>query len=389
VGVGWEMAMLQDAAGGRAEREPLHRLVVKIGSSTLAEASGLLNRAAIARLTDQVAALHAAGWDVVLVSSAAVAAGKSCLGDLRHRRDIPAKQMLAAIGQPRLMRAYDEAFARHGIIVAQALLTRHDLAERQGYLNARSTLLGLLHYRVVPIINENDVVATHELRFGDNDNLSAVVANLVDADLLLLLTDIDGLYTADPRVDPSARLIPEVSRIDAGIERLAGGTHPRTHGTGGMVTKLQAARTALRSGVTVVIANGGADRVIERVAQGEAIGTRFLPERPRRATAREAWLNTAIAAKGTLTVDDGAARVLREEGRSLLPAGVRAISGRFGRGDPVEVRDLAGNRLAYGLVNYSSADLARIIGLHSSAIEATLGYYYGDEVMHRNNLVLL
>lgn len=383
--------MAQDAAGGRSEREWARRLVVKIGSSTLAEASGLLNRAAIARLTDQVARLHAAGWDVVLVSSAAVAAGKSCLGDLRHRRDIPAKQMLAAIGQPRLMRAYDEAFARHGIIVAQALLTRHDLAERQGYLNARSTLLGLLHYRVIPIINENDVVATHELRFGDNDNLSAVVANLVDADLLLLLTDIDGLYTADPRVDPQARLIPEVTRIDASIERLAGGVSPRAgnHGTGGMVTKLQAARTALRSGVTVVIANGGVERVIERVAQGEPIGTRFLPERPRRATAREAWLNTAIAARGTLTVDDGAARVLREGGRSLLPAGVRTISGRFGRGDPVEVRDLAGNRLAYGLVNYSSADLARIIGLHSSAIEATLGYYYGDEVMHRNNLVLL
>jgi glutamate 5-kinase len=382
--------MGQGAAGGQ-EGEGVRRLVVKIGSSTLAEASGLLNLAAVAGLVDQIAALHSAGLDVALVSSAAVAAGKESLRHLRHRRDIPAKQMLAAIGQPRLMRAYDAAFARHGIVVAQALLTRHDLAERQGYLNARSTLLGLLHHRVVPIINENDVVATHELRFGDNDNLSAVVANLVDADLLLLLTDIDGLYTADPRVEPAATLISEVTHIDAGIERLAGGGSGRSggHGTGGMVTKLQAARTALRSGVTVVIAHGGAERVIERVARGEALGTRFVPERPRRATAREAWLNTAIAAKGALTVDDGAARALRDEGKSLLPAGVREISGRFGRGDSVEVRDLAGARVAYGLVNYSSADLARIIGQHSRAIEATLGYSNGDEVMHRNNLVLL
>ena len=373
------------------EGEPVRRLVVKIGSSTLAQASGLLNAKAIQRLTDQVAALHADGLDVVMVSSAAVVAGKSQLGDLRHRRDIPAKQMLAAVGQPRLMQAYDAAFAAHGIVVAQALLTRHDLAERLGYLNARLTLLGLLDQRVVPIVNENDVVATHELRFGDNDNLSAVVANLVDADLLLLLTDIEGLYTADPRQDPAARLIPEVAHLDAGIERLAGGTSARSggYGTGGMVTKLQAARTALRSGVTVVIAHGGAERVIERVARGEALGTRFLPERPRRATAREAWLNTAIAAKGTLTVDDGAARALRGDGKSLLPAGVRQIAGRFGRGDPVEVCDLAGDRLAYGLANYSSADLLRVIGQHSSAIEATLGYYYGDEVIHRNNMVLL
>lgn len=371
--------------------EPVRRLVVKIGSSTLAEASGLLNAPAVARLVDQVAGLHAEGRDVVIVTSAAVAAGMSCLGDLRHRRDIPAKQMLAAIGQPRLMQAYEHAFARHDIIVAQALLTRQDLAERLGYLNARLTLLGLLHHRVVPIINENDVVATHELRFGDNDNLSAVVASVVDADLLLLLTDIDGLYTADPRLDPSARLIPEVTQVDARLEALAGGTTTRagTHGTGGMVTKLQAARTALRSGVAVVIAHGGADRVIERVARGEALGTRFVPERSSRARAREAWLNTAIAARGVLIIDDGAARALRQEGKSLLPAGVRQTSGHFERGDSVEVRDPAGTRLAYGLVNYSSVDLARIIGHHSSTIEATLGYHYGDEVMHRNNLVLL
>lgn len=366
------------------------RLVVKIGSSTLAAASGLLNQAAIERLVGQVAALHAGGLDVLIVTSAAVAAGKGRLGNLRHRRDIPAKQMLAAIGQPLLMQTYDEAFGRRGIAVAQALLTRRDLAERQGYLNARSTLLGLLHHRVVPIVNENDVVATDELRFGDNDNLSAVVANLIDADLLLLLTDIDGLYTADPRGDPAARLIPEVHRVDAALERLAGGAGAAGggHGTGGMVTKLQAARTALRSGVAVVIAHGGAEEVIGRVARGEALGTRFVPARPR-ATAREAWLSTAIAPRGSLTVDDGAARALREEGKSLLPAGVRTVSGRFGRGDPVEVRDSGGALVAYGLVAYAAADLARIAGRHSRAIEEILGYHYGDEVMHRNNLVLL
>ena len=370
--------------------EGVRRLVVKIGSSTLAEPSGLLNQAAIERLVEQVAALHAAGLDVVIVTSAAVAAGKGRLGNLRHRRDIPAKQMLAAIGHPLLMHSYDEVFRRHGFVVAQALLTRRDLAERQGYLNARSTLLGLLQQRVVPIVNENDVVATDELRFGDNDNLSAVVANLVDADLLLLLTDIDGLYTADPRTDPEARLIPEVRTIDAAIEQLAGGAGRAAggHGTGGMITKIQAARTALRSGVTVVIANGGAADVIGRVVRGEALGTRFVPARVR-ATAREAWLHTTIAARGRLTVDDGAARALREEGKSLLPAGVREVSGRFGRGDPVEVRDGQGALIAYGLVNYSAADMARIAGRRSREIEAILGYHYGDEVMHRNNLVLL
>lgn len=369
--------------------ETVRRLVVKIGSTTLAGASGLLNVAAIERLVAQMAALHRAGQDVVLVTSAAVAAGKSVLSGLSQRPDIPAKQMLAAVGQPRLMQAYDTAFGRHGIVVAQALLTRRDLAERQGYLNARSTLLGLLTQGVVPIINENDVVTTRELRFGDNDNLSAVVANLVDADCLLLLTDIDGLYTADPRHDPAAQLIPVVRVIDGSIERVAGGVNRLAgHGTGGMVTKIQAARTAMRSGVTVVIAHAGLEHVIERVAAGEAIGTRFVPDRPR-GTARQTWLSTAIAAKGVLTVDSGAARALREEGKSLLPAGIRQISGRFGRGDSVEVRDADGGLLAYGLVNYSAADLNRIIGRHSRAIEETLGYHFGDEAMHRNNLVLL
>ena len=379
------MGEMEGPAGGAFAAR---RLVVKIGSSTLAETSGLLNVAAIERLVEQIAALHQAGLDLIVVSSAAVAAGKSRLGNLRHRRDIPAKQMLAAVGQPLLMHAYDAAFQPHGISVAQALLTRHDLTERQGYLNARSTLLGLLHHRVVPIVNENDVVATHELRFGDNDNLSAVVASLVDADLLLLLTDIEGLYTADPRLDPAARLIPEVRRLDAAIERLAGGVQAGGHGTGGMVTKLQAARTALRSGVTVVIAHGGRQAIIERVARGEAIGTRFVADRPR-ATARRAWLNTALAAKGNLTIDDGAVRALRDEGKSLLPAGIRQLSGRFGRGDPVEVRDGEGRLIAYGLVNYSAADLARISGRRSREIEEVLGYHFGDEAMHRNNLVLL
>lgn len=375
---------------GVTEERPLtvHRLVVKIGSSTLAEASGALNLGVITRLVDQVARLQRQGLEVVIVSSAAVAAGSARLGNLRGRRDIPAKQMLAAVGQPLLMRAYDEAFGQHQTVVAQALLTRHDLAERQGYLNARSTLLGLLAHHVVPIINENDVVATTELRFGDNDNLSAVVASLIEADLLLLLTDIDGLYTADPRTNPTARLIPEVRVIDAALERLAGGSRRGGSGTGGMVTKLQAARLALRSGVTVVIAHGELPEVIVRVVGGEALGTRFPPSGPR-ATARQAWLTSAIAPRGHLIVDEGAARALVDEGKSLLPAGISHLSGRFGRGDVVEVRASDGRALAYGLVNYSAADLSRLVGRHSSLIEETLGYFYGDEVIHRNNLVIV
>jgi glutamate 5-kinase len=240
--------------------EGVRRLVVKIGSSTLAQPSGLLNQAAIARLVEQVAALHAAGLDVVIVTSAAVAAGTGRLGNLRHRRDIPAKQMLAAIGQPLLMHTYDAVFRHHGIVVAQALLTRRDLAERQGYLNARSTLLGLLQQRVVPIVNENDVVATDELRFGENDNLSAVVANLVDADLLLLLTDIDGLYTADPRTDPEARFIEQISHVEAIEQRLT-------------VMDSTALSLCMDNGLPIHVFNMDDERNIDRIVSGERVGT--------------------------------------------------------------------------------------------------------------------
>jgi glutamate 5-kinase len=362
------------------------RLVVKLGSSLLARPDGLLDEAFIARMARGIAALCAQGRAVLVVSSGAVAAGRARLPDIAARSDIPARQMLAAVGQPRLVRAYERAFARHGVVVAQALLTQGDVADRAGYLSARSTLLALLEHGVVPIVNENDVVADDELRFGDNDRLSAVVAALVDADLLLLLSDVAGLYDADPRRDPAARLIHDVAHVDAAVERLA---HPSSSGlgTGGMVTKLQAARLATAAGVTTVIAAGRERNVIRRIVAGERLGTRFAAGR--RPRARRRWLHARLGARGTLVVDDGAAAALQRGGNSLLPAGVRQVQGNFHRGDPVDVVRLDGSVLAHGLANYDAADLVRLQGRHSSEIAPALGYHYGDEVIHRNNLVLL
>ena len=365
---------------------PPRRLVIKLGSSLLARPDGLLDEPFIGRVAASVAALRAEGRGIVLVSSGAVAAGRAHLPGVATRADIPARQMLAAVGQPRLMYAYERAFARFGLVVAQALLTQGDVAARAGYLSARGTLLALLDHGAVPIVNENDVVADDELRFGDNDRLSAVVATLVDADLLLLLSDVAGLYDADPRVEPAARLIRHVARIDAAIEALA---RPSSSGlgTGGMVTKLQAARLAGTGGVATVIAAGRERDIIRRVVAGEEIGTRFAPaQRPR---ARRRWLHARLGGRGALVVDDGAAAALERGGGSLLPAGLREVRGSFRRGDPVDVLRLDGRIVAHGLANYAAADLARLQGRHSSEIAAALGYHYGDEVIHRNNLVLL
>lgn len=362
------------------------RIVVKLGSSLLARPDGLLDRAFIARIARSVVGLRAEGHVTLLVSSGAVAAGRGLLPDATARLDIPSRQMLAAVGQPRLMQAYDRSFARHGLVVAQALLTQGDVASRGGYLSARTTLLALWEGGVVPIVNENDVVADDELRFGDNDRLSAVVAALVDADLLLLLSDVAGLYDADPRHDPSARPIPRVERIDDAILALA---RPSSSGlgTGGMVTKLGAARLAAAAGVTTIIAAGRARDVVRRAVAGERVGTRFVAGQ--RVQARQRWLRARLGARGALVVDDGAAAALERGGRSLLPAGVREVRGTFRRGDPVDVLRLDGRALAHGLANYDAADLTPLCGRRSSEIAATLGYHYGDEVIHRNNLVLL
>lgn len=362
------------------------RVVVKLGSSLLAGPDGLLDTPFIARVARGVAALRGEGRAVLLVSSGAVAAGRAGLPDVAARLDIPARQALAAVGQPRLMQAYAQACARHGLVVAQALLTQGDVAGRGGYLAARTTLLALLERGVVPIVNENDVVADEELRFGDNDRLSAVVAALVDADLLLLLSDVAGLYDRDPRHDPAARPIPHVARVDDAVMALA---RPSSSGlgTGGMVTKLQAARLATAAGVTTVIAAGRARDVIRRAVAGTAPGTTFTAD-PRPA-ARRRWLRARLGARGALTVDEGAAAMLERGGASLLPAGLRAVAGSFKRGDPVDVLRSDGTPIAHGLANYDAADLTRLQGRRSSEIAGMLGYHYGDEAIHRNNLALL
>ncbi|HVC80924.1 MAG TPA: glutamate 5-kinase [Chloroflexota bacterium] len=364
----------------------MRRVVVKLGSNLLTSDRGALDRGAMHHLVAQVAELHASGAETLIVSSGAVAAARSRFPDLRRRPDLPAKQMLAAIGQVRLMQLYDRLFARHGIPVAQALLAPGDLGTRQGYLNARGTLLGLTRHRVVPVINENDVVATDEIQFGDNDTLSAVVAGLVDADLLVILTDIAGLYTADPRRDARAVLIREVPAVTAGIERLAEGSSSLV-GTGGMITKLRAARLATDAGIPMVIADGRIADGLTRAVNGE-IGTRFLAQGSG-LDARRRWLRAHLSGRGALLVDEGAARALRRQGRSLLPAGVAGVEGNFVRGEPVEVRDNQGAVIGYGLANYAATEAARILGAQSAAIQSILGYTHGDELIHRDNLVIL
>jgi glutamate 5-kinase len=376
----------------RANGIPLRygRIIAKFGSNVLTAGTDRLSGDVMAGLTAQVAALHESGAEVIVVTSGAIAAGRFRLGGRKERKDMPFRQVLAAVGQIDLMQAYQELFSRHGITAAQTLLTRGDLADRQGYLNARNTLLAMLELRVVPIVNENDVVAIDEIegaKIGDNDNLSALVANLVDADLLVLLTDTGGLYTADPRRDSAAELIPRVERIDARVEALAAGAF-QGPGVGGMVTKLQAARLATGGGTDMVIAAGKEPDVLVRLASGEAIGTLF-PANVSRMESRKRWMLAGLSVKGSIVVDSGAAKVLREDRRSLLPAGVSDVQGSFARGEAVAVVDDGGRRIACGIANYASAEIMRIKGLRSDRIEETLGHHYGSEVVHRDNLVLL
>jgi glutamate 5-kinase len=365
------------------------RVVAKVGTNVLTAGTDKLDLEVMTALVGQVARLQKQRAAVLVVTSGAIAAGRHRLGVSRDRRGMSFRQMLAAVGQSDLMQAYQELFARHEITIAQTLLTRRDLADRQGYLNARNTLLGLLDLGVIPIINENDVVAVEEIqgaKIGDNDNLSALVANLVDADLLVLLTDQAGLYTADPRRDAKASLIPRVERIDAEIERLAGGTRGR--GVGGMVTKLQAARLALAGGTDVVIADGREREVLIRLARGEELGSLF-PSSVDRMESRKRWMVAGLSLKGSIAVDAGASRAVRKQGRSLLAVGVRDVDGDFERGDAVAITDGDGGRIACGIANYGSQEVLRIRGLRSDRIEGVLGHHYGGEVVHRDNLVLL
>jgi len=364
------------------------RVVIKLGTSTLTAGTPRLAPSAIVELVRQMAELVTGGTQVILVSSGAIAAGRERLNlpNLPSATIVP-RQMLAAVGQPRLMALYEQLFGLYGQTVAQVLLTRGDFSRRRSYLNARMTFTALLEQGVVPIVNENDTTATEEIRVGDNDNLSAMVAGLVDADLLLLLTDQPGLFTSDPRRDAAAQLVTEVAAPEIPAELwAAAGQSDSGLGVGGMVTKLQAADLARRGGATTIIAHGREPNVVARAAGGEAIGTRF-PALTTALDSRQRFIWAGWDGHAQVVVDHGAAGALRG-GSSLLPVGITAVRGPFERGDPVAVLDAAGHELARGLVNYDAGDVTRLQGQRSAAIETILGFSYGDEVIHRNHLVL-
>lgn len=363
------------------------RIVIKLGTSVLTGGTAELDRAHMVDLARQCAALHNEGREVILCSSGAIAAGRERL----HYPDVPAtvaaKQMLAAVGQTRLMLVWEQLFGLYGIHVGQVLLTRADIRNRNRYLNASDTLRALLDHRIVPIINENDAVVTSEIKVGDNDNLSAMVALLAEADLLMLLTDQPGLFTADPRIDPEAELIPEVRTIDATLRRLAGESVSGL-GVGGMATKLQAADIARRSGVDVVIAAGRTPDVIRRLVAGEAVGTRF-PALENPLERRKRWIFASHKPAGLLRVDRGAETALCRSRGSLLPAGIVAVEGSFERGDAVQIVSQEGVELARGITRYDSDDLRRIRGCRSDQIEFRLGYAYGPVAVDRRDLILV
>jgi glutamate 5-kinase len=365
-------------------------MVVKAGSALLTHGGDRLNRQVMASLVGQLAQLRKRGLEVTLVTSGAVAAGRLALGVPRENRDLPMRQVMAAVGQGQLMHAYEQLFGEHDVHVAQALLTRHDLSERLGYLNVRNTLLKLMELGVIPIVNENDVVAVDELGgqvFGDNDTLSALVANLVDADLLVLLGQVEGLYTADPHIDGTARLVLRVERMDAEVEAMGGGSRDGL-GRGGMATKLEAAKMATSSGTGVIIANGLTPDVLVRLAGGEPLGTYFVPAGSK-VESRKRWLLSGTSARGVVVVDDGAAGALVKRGGSLLPAGIVAVQGTFERGEVISIVNKGERRVAVGIVNYGSKDLDTIKGARSERIGELLGYDYGDEAVHRNNMAVL
>ncbi len=370
----------------RDEIASARRWVVKVGSALLTDDGRGLDQGVIDRLVDQVAALRARGCEVVLVSSGAVAAGIVRLGWRSRPHVLHDLQAAAAVGQSALVQSYETAFRRHGITTAQVLLGHDDIIARDRYLNARGTLNTLLGLAVLPVVNENDTVVTDEIRFGDNDTLAALVANLIDADALLLLTDQQGLYREDPRSNPQAELVTESDVHAPELDAMAG--EGGVLGRGGMVTKLRAARLAARSGTETLIASGRVDNIVAVVSAGEPVGT-WLRTGKKPQNARKQWLASMVRIQGSLELDDGAVRVLRESGRSLLPVGVRGVHGTFSRGDMVSCRDPEGREVARGLVNYSAGETRRIMGSASAAIEDILGYGGDAELIHRDNLVLV
>jgi glutamate 5-kinase len=363
------------------------RVVVKIGSGVLAGGDNGIDPAFLDGLASEIAELRARKLEVIVVSSGAVAAGRKVLGLTDRPRTLPQKQAAAAIGQSRLMRAYEEAFSGYDLKVAQILLTRDDLANRRRFQNARGTLDTLLSYGIIPVINENDTVVVDELKFGDNDNLSALVTNLVEAQLLLIMTDIDGLYTADPRSNPDATLINQVRVITREMERGAGGSGTSV-GTGGMATKLAAAKKVVKSGGAAIVFAGKVQGNLTRAMAGEVVGTLFLPE-GESLNRRKHWIAYTLRPAGSVHVDAGAREVLARHGRSLLPSGIVKVEGRFDRGACVRIVAPDGAEFARGITDYSSQEVELILGHKSGDIEKILGFRYGDDVIHRDNLVLL
>ena len=370
----------------RIEIAASRRWVVKVGSALLTDDGRGLDEGMIRTLVEQLVSLREQGCEVVLVSSGAVAAGIVRLGWSVRPHLLHELQAAAAVGQSVLVQNYETAFKRHGIVAAQVLLGHDDIIARDRYLNARGTLNTLLRLGVVPVINENDTVVTEEIRFGDNDTLAALVANLIDADALLLLTDQLGLYQQDPRQNPAAELVRLCDVHDPGLDAMAG--EGGVLGRGGMVTKLRAARLAARSGTETVIASGRIQSIIASVAAGDNAGT-WLRTGKQPENARKQWLASMVQVQGSVELDQGAVRVLRQSGRSLLAVGVRGVHGTFTRGELVSCRDPEGREVARGLVNYSAADTRRIMGSPSQEIEAILGYQLDEELIHRDNLVLV
>lgn len=369
--------------------EPYHRLVIKVGSAVLAGSSGL-NPTRLHDLARQIAQLRAEGREVVLVSSGAMASGVAKLGLKGRPKTMPGKQAVAAVGQPLLMRAWTEAFAKldHAPTpeIAQILLTAEDLAHRHRYLNARHTLETLLSWGILPIINENDTVMTDEIKFGDNDQLSALIASLVGADLLVLLSDIDALFNTDPRSNPGARPIPYVEQVDAAVMAMAGES-PNAVGTGGMRSKLLAAEKAQAAGIPMLLLPGTRPGAVLEALAGQPLGTLFAGGN-RRYSGKKLWLYQLPKPQGEVVVDAGAAQALRQGGASLLPAGIRGVRGNFGVGEAVKCLDEGGRLIGIGLVNYSSAELARIKGVKTREIEGILGYKHSDEAIHRDYFAL-
>ena len=362
-------------------------VVVKIGTSSLTQANGQMAIATIASLVETLTTLRQRGYGVVLVSSGAVGVGCLRLNLAERPRKIALKQAVAAVGQGRLMRIYDDLFSTLGQPIAQVLLTRRDLVERNAYVNVSNTFEELLNLGVIPIVNENDTVAIDELKFGDNDTLSALVASLIGADWLFLLTDVDKLYSDDPRTVPDAKPIDLVSSSEfANLQVTAGGSGS-SWGTGGMATKLAAARIATDSGVTMAIAQGQQPQNILRILDGENIGTKFEPQ-PKSDNARKRWIAYGLIPMGKLYLDDGAVNAIAKRGKSLLPAGITKVEGDFSTGDAVQILDSHQQEIARGLVNYSSQELERVKGLQSQDIESHLGYSAADTAVHRNNLVI-